>query len=1141
MEKPVLNLRFFSLFIFVIPSITAAQNNTGLRIIEADYLESKSINGVIVQQLHGNVVLQRGEITLYTENADYYKEKKEFHLTGGVVMIEEYDTLTCKRMIHYGAGVPFLKAIGKVDFQQSKQRVTCDSLYYWTELDSSSAFGNVHMVQKNRKLQSEQFDYWKTNGYRGSSFSAFGDCNLFDESRVIQASNIMYDDNSQLMTMIDNCSVTEPGRGLSGNTIEIQYTDSLIQELTVFGEAAAFNDLNAKLYESANEYQQFRDDMSSINMKSEFIDNEIETLYLFGMAATLYHMVEDSLLKGLNDASGDTIQVNLSKEGLSRIQVFGGGRGEFTPEKNNTEVDSTVVYRAEYIDYHVKDRQTFLETDALVEYQGTVLSSGYITADWDTNLLEVHPREDDPPIVDTPDGEPVSGDFMEFDLISRHGRVVKGKTSFNDGLYYGREIYRDDPDIFHVQTSKYTSCDAPDPHFYLASRKMKMITGDRVVARPLWLFIYDIPLVGLPLAVFPNKGGGRHSGWIMPSFGTRKRDGTFFQGLGYFWAPNDFIDSRILMNFYDEKGIKLLGNFNYKKRYRYNGSLSTTINRNMMSDDIADIISGDRNQSWDLRWRHNWTIDPTQNLNVNWTYMSNNNYYQDTTFAQTQETRLKQRLESSANYSKQWTAYKNSMSINISESTDLLNSEKKLLGEEPSAGDVIFYKTRYLPRLTFRHGQSKLFGNGSHWYHSLYWSVSSNLTQLQKIGFTADSSQNWSDTTNTNQVISHSLSFSSPQKFFGWLTLNPRLSIKEDWIFKYRNYYKAEPGVYETVNGFLPRHTGSASLSANTKIYGVFPIGISNFESFRHILSPSVSYSWRPDFSKKLFGIDLGYFQKDIEGNLHDRFAGSMAGGTSKQEQKTMSFSLNNLFQAKFRDDENNFTKVDLLTWNMNSGYNFAADSMNFSPVRSSLRTTLPGGFKLDVSMTHDLYQLKPDTIGNLKRVNILGKPRFTTVSGGTSLRLSGKRFLGFTSSVEDSDTTVTEDDDITEYFSTDLDPQLGDGNLWETSMSFRYSLNQIIDGDEVDMNKTFWMNTSLKLNITENWTMQHSARFDLIERNMVFHEFSFNRPLHCWTFSFEWTPSGPGKGFFLKINVKNPDLQDIKLESRGGRSFYSL
>tara|TARA_A100001015_G_C14862312_1_gene660879 strand:+ start:1 stop:921 length:921 start_codon:yes stop_codon:yes gene_type:complete len=272
-----------------------------------------------------------------------------------------------------------------------------------------------------------------------------------------------------------------------------------------------------------------------------------------------------------------------------------------------------------------------------------------------------------------------------------------------------------------------------------------MITGERIVAKPLWLYIYDIPIIGFPLAILPNKGGGRQSGWIMPSFGHKNSDGTFFQGLGYFWAPNDYFDSRLLTNFYDKKGIQTYIRINYVKRYIHNGSLNSTLSRTILSEDISNVIGGNLNQKWDLKWRHNWTIDPTQNLNVNWTYMSNNSYYQDTTFSHNQETRLNQRLESSANFSKRWPQHKNSISINISESTDLLNAEKTSL-DNASEGTKLFYKSRYLPRISFRHSQSRLFGNGSKWYNNLYWSISSSMTRTEKIGWEADSDSSWIET-----------------------------------------------------------------------------------------------------------------------------------------------------------------------------------------------------------------------------------------------------------------------------------------------------------------------------------------------------------------------------------------------------------
>ena len=73
---------------------------------------------------------------------------------------------------------------------------------------------------------------------------------------------------------------------------------------------------------------------------------------------------------------------------INRIQVKGGAIGEFIPEHNNTKVDTTIFYGAEYLDYHISDEKTFLEKDAYVEYENTRLSSGNIKVDWKTNLLD---------------------------------------------------------------------------------------------------------------------------------------------------------------------------------------------------------------------------------------------------------------------------------------------------------------------------------------------------------------------------------------------------------------------------------------------------------------------------------------------------------------------------------------------------------------------------------------------------------------------------------------------------------------------------------------------------------------------------------------------------------------------------------
>jgi len=362
----------------------------------------------------------------------------------------------------------------------------------------------------------------------------------------------------------------------------------------VNNNAFAYNDLNLKV-EKSGSYQKFRDEMTSKEMIAHFQEENISQLKLMKMATTLYHVVDDSLLAGENTVSGDTIRISFQEGEIKRLQVQGGALGEFNPEGENTRIDTTVFYGGEYIDYHIDEQLSFHSEGAFIEYEGTKLSSGEILVNWETNILDAMLVNEEYPTVQTKGESPMKGESMVFDLVAKHGRIVKGKTALNQSFYHGKEVFRDDPNVFHVQSSKYTSCDLENPHFYLGSRKMKMLPGDRVIAKPLWLHIYDVPIIGLPLAVFPNKGGQRQSGWIMPSFDSYKSIGTGFRNFGYYWAPNDYMDEKILVNFFDEQGIHLSSNFKYKKRsgsrwynFQYNGRISGTIKRRIITDEIID-------------------------------------------------------------------------------------------------------------------------------------------------------------------------------------------------------------------------------------------------------------------------------------------------------------------------------------------------------------------------------------------------------------------------------------------------------------------------------------------------------------------------------------------------------------------------
>jgi hypothetical protein len=218
----------------------------------------------------------------------------------------------------------------------------------------------------------------------------------------------------------------------------------------------------------------------------------------------------------------------------------------------------------------------------------------------------------------------------------------------------------------------------------------------------------------------------------------------------------------------------------------------------------------------------------------------------------------------------------------------------------------------------------------------------------------------------------------------------------------------------------------------------------------------------------------------------------------------------------------------------MQTAYNAAADSLKWSALRSTFKTTIRGGLKLDISATHDVYKRDDDGI----RIDHLVAPYLTKMDASTSFRISGKRLIGFKEFTNTEVDTTNFDDELLDMNESDLAPKMAKGSLWQASFSMRYSKQQKLDY-KTSIYKwwdNFWLNTNLKIMLSENWKLSYNTRFDVLKQKMLSQSFHLSRPLHCWEFTFKWWPSGGSKGFFLNIRVKHPDLQDIKIESRGGK-----
>ena len=1160
------NLFFFFLFL----SLSFAADNR-LRLKKANVLESKTINGESIKFISGNVIFTKGTLTLNCQEGRHYEKNDLAILYRRVSAIQEGRTLTCDTLKFYSAEDRIL-SIGNPHVWDKDYDLKADTITVFTEQDSGVALGNVILIQKGQIISADRIEYQKDPEKDGVSYTAIGHVIIEDSSRIATCGMAHYDRSNEITTLEIDPEIKDSGRILSGERIILTYKDEELEKLHIPKKAFALTPINgyqqSKIDSLAfGDTLDFQDNMEGSRLTSFFKDGILDSLRIEGMAKTLYHVFEDSIYQGKNNASGDTIIMTFLENELDRLRIIGGSEGKYVPDGIANDLDFPVIYSADQIEYRLKDEETDFEGHANIKHEKTNLEAGFITVNWQTNMLNAIPKlEGDTlhealfPVIKEKGKDPMSGDAMTYNLDTRKGRVIKGHTKADDGYYTGNQIRNETEKVFYIENSTYTTCDLDTAHFHFESKRMKVIQNDIVIARPIILHLGQIPIFGIPLGIFPHKGGQRHSGWIMPSYGESKTRGQYLQGLGFYWAPSEYWDSKFLVDFGDMEGAVLKINNGYRMRYKFNGGLSIRNQQLLTSSKNISDLKNARRSSTNIRWNHSQKLRYNQTFNANVTYSSSGDYDFRKKYGQSEADRMDQKAISNMSYSKRWPKSKNSLSASYYSNLDLLIEDKvnplsPYFINPTKAGTQLNSVNRTFPKLSFRHGQSNLVpttATDKKWFNTITWNYGLSFNNkdrdyYESVYIDSSDSFSWLDSTSNEQNSGwvHTSSINAPQKVFKYISLNPSMNLKSVWVDE---YYEGD-WVDSTLSfnkkikqGFASRTTGSFSMNANTQIYGLIPIPFGPVKAIRHVMSPSIGYSWTPDFSEPLFGKDLGYVltEHDSTGKkyFHDKFAGTMGGSTPRSKSKSMNFSLNNIFQAKVkRGDEEK--KIDLLNWRMSAGYNFAADSMNLSNLRSTFRSKIAGKLNLDLSMTHDFYEYDSEKNKRISSFNLNENrrlsPRLTSARLSTGFKFSGDRWSDRVEEEETPDTTEIEEDlDVPRLISPmrNMRSTLGSKKLWSSNLSLSYSYSAT---NPANPQKTFWINTNSAINVTQKWRVSYRARFDLILRDLVSHSFSINRDLHCWELSLRWTPNGIGQGIQFKLNVKSPTLKDIKIEKKSG------
>ena len=815
-----------------------------------------------------------------------------------------------------------------------------------------------------------------------------------------------------------------------------------------------------------------------------------------------------------------------------------------------------IEYEARTIRNEVIDRKTVLLGRAEVRYLDMTLRAEKITVDWDKDLLTAEgvldsvwvPIEDDgagdslrvaqwrgmPEFTEA--GDVLRGEVMEFNLRTSKGRVLRGRTQFEDGFYSGRAMKMVKPKTLNVSNARFTTCDLEeDPHFHFWSKRMKIDIDKKVIAKPLVMYIGRIPVLALPFLYFPIQKG-RQSGLIIPRYGESTLEGRYLRGLGYYWAASEYWDVKGTVDFYEKSGVMFRGDLNYNLRYRFRGSISGTWTRKNFE------VQGTKERRWDLAVRHSQTLSPTANLSVSGLFVSSGNFYRE--ISGNREQRLQQEIRSNATLTKRLGGSR-SIQVNLNQTRNL------------KTGQV----TETLPRIVFRGGQSPLIpkpaDKGSEsvrtrWYHQIYWSYNSQFLYSRTkrregygegVEFEENRGLGWD----------HDIRLSSTQKLLGWLSFTPGFRVRETWFNQRKSYFwDADSTQIESVDekGFFSRRTFDLSVSMGTKLYGLFQTRLMKQVQVRHVVTPTLSFSYQPDFSEDRFG----YYQRieDTTGVVQevDRFSGSLFGSTMRGGRQALNFSLQNLFQMKIGEGENE-KKFDLFTWGLSTSYNWRLPEYRLGDLISSIRANPSRSISLTMGMTHSLYDT--DESGNRinrlyvrniawsKLKSIFGSrwARMTSFRANLTLRLKGssKGDSGGGSPPQESGVSADE------LASRPADRLLMDEAVtafslpWNLLATLSYSENRY---NPLSVNRSCWLRTQLDFNLTKRWKVSYRAQLDLIKGEAVSQDFVFYRDLHCWEARVVWTPTGYNKRFYFKINIKSPMLQDIKFEKGTGRRGFA-
>jgi hypothetical protein len=544
-----------------------------------------------------------------------------------------------------------------------------------------------------------------------------------------------------------------------------------------------------------------------------------------------------------------------AETGANDSQAAGPGKSDVTalPDSSKPKKDSTAVqtatggwdlanddttrtairYQADLIDYRLDLSLISLTGRAEVRYKEIKVTGDSISLDTKNQMLTV---DQNPVLYDGP--EAIKGDRMVYDFKARLGWIYNGNTDFNKGRYWGRRVRQVDDRVLNIDYGRYTTCDCETPHFYFWSRQMKIYLNDKIVAQPVLLCFKGIPVLAIPFWFFPMRKE-RHSGFLMPRFGSNNYEGAFVKNLAYYQVFNDRSDATASADFLESIGWR--GNF--EARYMMPPRFSSTLNFSYQNDRNTGY------RRWSLNGLYSQILGKRAYLNGTANFVSDRNYYTD--FSENRTVRMDRNLHSYLAVNTPLTTIA-SLTGAVDHTNNLETSVKSSRLPDVT---VSLYRKDIIKGLLG-------FSGSSHF-----------LATDRRDTLLVEKHQGWENNLNLEATFN----------VLRWINLNPNAKISGTWYDRDTSQ-----------NRNALRWLYGGGLGASTTIYGLLDLGDRRLKALRHVVKPQASFSYTPKIDQGRFYGFLGGGQgesKSMNISLNQQFQAKLKKDTTEQKIDLLTIS----------------------------------------------------------------------------------------------------------------------------------------------------------------------------------------------------------------------------------------------------------